>query len=157
MNQPPIHTGPQTLTEFGKQCEDSLLAGVQYEFTYPDGCSFDYWPVQDIKNLNHEFLSSLQGKANVYALFVRQNLTVEWIPVYVGQRKSANLRERLTQHLIRKSAQTGSMLEAVKAAVSAGQRVGISFIKVEPESLRLFIEEAIIIAREDGLPWNTHR
>ncbi|WP_157598142.1 MULTISPECIES: hypothetical protein [unclassified Rhizobacter] len=66
------------------------------------------------------------------------------------------MRDRLTQHLITKHDQTGSMLEAVKTAVAAGEKIGISFIKVHPESLRLFVEETIIATRKDRLPWNTH-
>ena len=48
------------------------------------------------------------------------------------------------------------MLEAVKTAVAAGQEIGVSFIKVEPESLRLFVEETIIAKHKTELPWNTH-
>jgi hypothetical protein len=152
----PIHFGPDKLSEFAKECEASLLSGVQYEFVFPEGCSLQEWPVAEIKAANKEFLSSLKGSANVYALFVRRNDSEEWIPVYVGQRKSANLRERLTQHLINKNVQTGSMLEAVKTAVAAGEKIGVSFIKVNPESLRLFVEETIISSRKSELPWNTH-
>ena len=78
--------------------------------------------------------------------------------MYVGERKSIGLRDRITQHLIDKDHRTGSMLEAVKTAVSAGQRVGLSFVKVDPESLRLYVEETIISTckKEGKLPWNTH-
>ncbi len=62
----------------------------------------------------------------------------------------------MTQHLIAKDHRTGSMLEAVKTAVAAQQKIGVSFIKVQPESLRLFVEETIIAKHKDELPWNTH-
>jgi hypothetical protein len=48
------------------------------------------------------------------------------------------------------------MLEAVKTLVTSGQEIGVSFIKVEPESLRLFVEETIIAKHKNELPWNTH-
>jgi len=48
------------------------------------------------------------------------------------------------------------MLEAVKAAVSAGEEIGVSLIKVQPESLRLYVEETIISMHKERLPWNTH-
>jgi hypothetical protein len=79
-----------------------------------------------------------------------------WSTVYVGERKSSGLRERITQHLITKDHRTGSMLKAVKTAVAAGQKIGVSFIMVEPESLRLFVEETIIAKHKNKLPWNTH-
>jgi len=48
------------------------------------------------------------------------------------------------------------VLEKVKTAVSNGDEIGISFIKVEPEPLRLFVEETIIAKHREELPWNTH-
>lgn len=66
------------------------------------------------------------------------------------------LRERITQHLIAKDSRTGSMLEVAKKAVADGYDIGLSFIKVQPESLRLFVEEAIIAKHKNKLPWNTH-
>jgi hypothetical protein len=154
--QAPMHTGPHGLTEFADECAKSLFSKVHYEFTFPPGCSLQNWPVSEIKVANDTFLKSLRGRANVYALFVRRSGSERWLPVYVGERKSAGLRERLTQHLINKHHQTGSMLEAVKTAVAAGDEIGISLIKVQPESLRLFVEESIIAAHKDKLPWNTH-
>jgi hypothetical protein len=58
--------------------------------------------------------------------------------------------------MITKDHRTGSMLKAVKTAVAAGQEIGVSFIKVEPQSLRLFVEETIIVKHKNELPWNTH-
>jgi hypothetical protein len=48
------------------------------------------------------------------------------------------------------------MLAAVQTAVAAGEEIGFSFIKVHPESLRLFVEETIIASNKARLPWNTH-
>jgi len=48
------------------------------------------------------------------------------------------------------------MLEAVKTAVADGNKIAISYIKVKPESLRLYVEETIIARRKKTLPWNTH-
>ena len=76
--------------------------------------------------------------------------------MYVGQRKSPSLKERIVQHLVKKNERTGSMLEAVKTAVSDGREAAISYVLVEPESLRLFVEEAIIASNKAHLPWNTH-
>lgn len=145
------------MTEFAETCAQALFAEVQHQFIFPDGCSLKHWPVEEIKVANEAFLKTLRHRANVYALFVRTPETEEqWRPVYVGERKSVGLRDRITQHLIAKDDRTGSMLEVVKTTVAAKQEIGLSFIKVQPESLRLFIEETIIAKHKDDLPWNTH-
>lgn len=150
-----LHIGPDKLHDFAKHCAKKLLAGVQHPFNYPAGCSPQNWPVGEIKRANDSFLKSLRGRANVYALYVRR-LNEPWLPVYVGQSKNIGLRDRLTQHLISKDHRTGSMLEAVKTAVSMGEEIGVSLIKVEPESLRLYVEETIISMHKKELSWNTH-
>lgn len=155
----PTLTGPAGLAEFADDCAEKLFAGVQHQFSFPLGCSLEYWPVEEIKLANEEFLGTLRHRANIYALFVRgKEADQPWQPVYVGERKSNGLRERITQHLIHKDHRTGSMLEAVKTAVHAGKHVGLAFVKVEPESLRLYVEETIIAKakRAGKLPWNTH-
>ncbi len=153
----PKLSGPSGLAEFAELCAQALFAEVPHQFIFPVGCSLQHWSVGEIKTLNEIFLKTLKHRANVYVLSVRPSGgNQNWSPVYVGQRKSAGLRERITQHLITKNHRTGSMLEAVKTAVAAGQEIGVSFIKVEPESLRLFVEETIIAKHKKELPWNTH-
>ncbi len=153
---PPTHTGPEGLAEFASQCAEDLLDGVQHEFSYPTGCSLTNWPIKDIKRANESLLKSLRGRGNVYALYVRDPNQRTWIPVYVGQRKSVNLRERISHHLISKNEKTGSMLAAIQIAVASGKKIGFSLIKIHPESLRLFVEETIIASNKARLPWNTH-
>lgn len=153
----PTLSGPSGLAEFTESCAQALFAEVPHQFIFPVGCNLQHWPVGEIKTSNETFLKTLRHRANVYALSVRPSgENQNWSPVYVGERKSAGLRDRITQHLITKDHRTGSMLEAVKTAVAAGQEVGVSFIKVEPESLRLFVEETIIAKHKNVLPWNTH-
>jgi hypothetical protein len=153
---PPTHAGPEGLAEFAGECAGALLAGVQHKFTYPTGCSLTNWPNAEIKAVNESFLRTLRGRGNVYAIYLRNSIQNEWIPVYVGQRKSSNLRERISHHLLCKHEKTGSMLAAVQTAVAAGNEIGLSFIKVHPESLRLYVEETIIASNKTSLPWNTH-
>lgn len=154
----PILIGPSCLAEFAETCANALLAGEKYPFIFPTECTLQHWPVPEIKAANEQFLKSLIHRANVYALFVRPSGRGEnWRAVYVGERKSAGLRGRITEHMIDKDDRTGSMLEAVKTAVGANQEIGIAVIKVLPESLRLFVEETIIAKYRDELPWNTHR
>jgi hypothetical protein len=153
---PPTHIGPEGLAEFAAGCADALLSGVRHEFKYPVGCSLTNWPAPEIKLANEDLLGKLRGRGNVYALYVRASKDEDWLPIYVGQRKSINLRERISHHLISKNEQTGSMLAAVQTAVAAGQSIAISFIKVHPESLRLYVEETIIASNKASLLWNTH-
>lgn len=153
----PTLSGPSGLAEFYESCAQALFAEVPHQFILPAGCNLQHWPVGEIKSLNKEFLKTLRHSANVYALSVRQSgKDQNFSPMYVGETKSAELRARITQHLINKNQLTGSMLEALKTAVAAGQEIGVSFIKVEPEALRLFVEEVIIANHKNELPWNTH-
>ncbi len=149
--------GPDGLGEFAEECLSALIVSSPIEFEYPDGCSFEYWPVNEIRSHNKELLDNLRNNGNVYALYTKKTTESSlWTPAYVGQRKSASLRERITQHLVTKNERTGSKLEDVKKAVSGGNKIAISYIKVNPESLRLYVEETIIAKRKETLPWNTH-
>lgn len=155
----PTLVGPSGLKEFAERCSKALFAGIEHEFIFPAGSNLQNWPVETIKSTNETFLKTLRHRGNIYCIFVgAAGKSANWQPMYVGERKSIGLRDRITQHLIDKDHRTGSMLEAVKTAVSAGQRVGLSFVKVDPESLRLYVEETIISAckKEGKLPWNTH-
>lgn len=148
--------GPEDLAHFASRCASALFSAPKHHFQYPPSCSPDCWPADEIKRLNGEFLQGLRHSANVYALFVRGNeLGPEWTVRYVGQRKARELRERMTQHLVQKNQRTGSMLERVKASVHQGYEIAVSLIAVEPESLRLFVEETIIATHKELLPWNT--
>ena len=149
--------GPDGLEKFANECLEALITENPTEFKYPNNCSLNHWPVDKIKARNKVILDGLRNSGNVYALYTKsKNKNAKWVPVYVGQRKSVSLRERITQHLITKDGRTGSMLEAIKTAVADGNKIAISYIKVKPESLRLYVEETIIAKRKKTLPWNTH-
>lgn len=150
-------TGPSELSDFAEICSKTLFAEVHYQFIFPKECSLQNWPVGKIKSTNEMFLKTLRHRANIYAIFIRSPGTDnKWNHIYVGQRKSVELRDRITQHLIKKSCETGSMLGNIKASVDEGKEIGLSFIKVEPETLRLFVEETIIAKHKKDLEWNTH-
>ncbi len=153
---PETFTYPEDLSRFAEKCRKSLLDSQPYEFNYPEECPLQScWPVEKIKESNKKFLSNLKGKGNVYAIFLKTHGR-KWNPVYVGQRKSKGLRDRLTQHLIKKNAQTGSKLKEVKEWVTGGGKIGIAYIKVEPGILRLVVEEHIISSCNNNLSWNIH-
>lgn len=108
-----------------------------------------------IKQQNNNLLSNLRNRANLYAIYRRTSENGKWEPVYVGERKSEGMRERITQHLIDKDEGTGSKLKEVKETVRRGGRIGVSFLLVKPESLRLCVEE-YIIDNTKSLIWNVH-
>lgn len=156
MEKTSVFTGPADLAIFATTCSNALLAKAQHTFILPSGCSKESWPVEEIKKQNAKLLSELRHQGNVYALFIRErNEKSKWRAMYVGERKADGLRSRITEHLIKKDKQTGSKLAEIQDAVAKGFEIGISFIRVEPQSLRLFVEETIIASNKSNLPWNT--
>lgn len=152
----PIFTGPSDLAEFASTCSKALLATAQHTITFPEGSSKESWPVEEIKKLNATLLSKLRHQGNVYALFVRERKEhSKWKVMYVGERKADGLRSRITEHLIKKDPQTGSKLAEIQASVASDLEIGLSFIRVEPQSLRLYVEETIIANNKSELPWNS--
>lgn len=109
---------------------------------------------------NESALSQAIGEgANVYAIWTRSDLEAQWTLEYLGQRKRENSKERIKQHLFRKSEGTESKLERVREAVRLGRRVGISTILVWPDFLRTSVEQALIEkhkATTGWVKWNTH-
>lgn len=101
-------------------------------------------------------LSVLKNSGNVYSIYLKDKGASSWKPVYVGQRKKSYLRQCITEHLITKSKRTGSVLEPIKAEVTAGNSVAFSYIKVEPESMRRYVEEVILSKNKNFLLWNIH-
>lgn len=147
------------LTSFILACETALLKTQPTEFFYPEllqnkNISDPVWEnsITEIKELNDDFLSSLRGNANIYAIHIKDD--EEYKVAYVGQRKSMDMRERITQHLITKDPKTNSKLEYVRCAVSRGCKIGMTFIKTDKDTLRTFVEEEIISRNKPSLLWN---
>lgn len=93
----------------------------------------------------------IPSKSGVYAIWV------DGVVQYVGEAK--NIRSRLRQHLIYKSAKTGSKLAEVTAESSKGKNISVSYILVEPAQFRFAVEQGLIGNLTDNgsaLPWNTH-
>ena len=168
-NQEPEILRPNELSklrEFASDCGEALIEGEPIEFFYPEGFvieagekekRFSDETVTKIKGhpRNASLLSGLKGTANIYAIFTKASNASSWEVKYVGQRKAASIRERLSQHLIKKNARTGSKLSKVHEVLSKGEKIGVRVIKVEPDSLRTFVEEEIISAYQDQLnEWN---
>lgn len=149
------------LAPYIEECEKALLIGDPVVFHYPDkligkSIAGKIWDdsIEEIKELNKNLLSSLRNNANIYAIYIKENNN--WCLKYIGQRKTENIRERITQHLINKNEKTGSKLEYVREAVSQGHAIGVRFIKTDRDTLRTFAEEEMISKNKSRLPWNIH-
>jgi len=109
---------------------------------------------------NEGALSRAIGEgANIYAIWTRSNSGERWKLEYVGQRKNECSRERIKQHLFRKSERTESKLELIREAVGQSLDVAISTILVWPDCLRTSVEQALIEKHkttEGWMEWNTH-
>jgi len=141
-----------SLEAFADTCLNELVISDPRPFTYPNSSCNSNWDIEKIKEENSNLLCQLRHNGNLYALYTRENSSSNWRLRYVGQRKSKNLRERISQHLISKNERTGSKLENIKGAIFNDEQVALSYIKIEPESLREFIEEHII--RKKSPDWN---
>lgn len=115
------------------------------------------WDVLEIKNTNKKLFDAIgKLKPNIYAIFAAENKNSGFQLKYIGQTNSQGARTRLINHLIAKNHKTGAKLEKVKNVVNSGGRIKISFIKIDPEALRHYIEEKLIDKHYNELDWNTH-
>lgn len=141
------------LEQFLEECERTLFdEECKKEIIYnPE------WNVLEIKEINKKLLDKIgEIKPNLYAIFAMENKNSEFRLKYIGQTNSKGARTRLINHLITKNDKTGAQLEKVKNVVKSGGRIKISFIAIEPEALRHYIEEILIEKYKDKLEWNIH-
>lgn len=153
---------PEGIEEYIEECEKCLLEGDPTEFLYPSdfvgkSIADNIWEemVEVLKKNNKTLLSTLRNKANIYAIYTKP-INGDWVVKYVGERKAASMRERITSHLIKKDDRTGSKLEYVREAVSKGEKIGLRFIYLPRDTLRTFVEEEIISRNKASLSWNNH-
>ena len=148
---------PEQLRNFADDVRHALLPTARAEIAFPESCRLRRWPGRNITEINSPVLESLDGDGNIYAFFVREADNASWLPVYIGQRAAHRLRERIRQHLAGCKG-TGTKNDKIRKVVSEGKKIGISWVKVEPESMRLSVEDMIIASmREENdwaLPWN---
>ena len=142
------------------ECNKELLNSKPHLFQYPvelkkPMCDWANY-CGEINRLNNSLLEQLNNHANLYAIHIKEKDSV-WKVAYIGQRKSNSMRSRIIEHLVKKNAATGSKLNEVKAIVASGGEIGITFTKVEPEALRLFVEETLIQKNGQMLIWNIQK
>ena len=152
----PVLEGPAELKGFAQKCAEELFKQKPHPFEYPEDC-MEQWVADEITEKNENFLESLTGNANLYAIFIRdRGVECFWEKKYVGHSNKSLMRGRIRAHLVKKDYRTGSVLEEIKTAVSLNKEVGLSFINVKPDSLRLFVEDEIIKTNKKMLEWNRH-
>jgi predicted small secreted protein len=144
------------LNTFFEKCENALFdENNRKTFDYPKE-SIEPWNTTEIKKQNEDLLKTLRNQVSVYAIFTtsikNENFTVK----YIGQTKSSDARGRLSNHLIKKDKKTGAKLHLVQKHIKEGGKVKVSYILIEPESLRHYIEERLIQKYSINLNWNTH-
>lgn len=136
------------LSDLLQRCKVALLDAEPTTVTY-----------SDLDDLRKNQLPDSLGTSpiNLYAIWCRQKCSAAWTLQYIGQRSSNYGWARVRQHLFHTPAGTQSKLELVREALISDQEIGITGILVEPDSLRLSLEDELIrqATRQVGtLPWN---
>jgi hypothetical protein len=115
--------------------------------------------IVEIDRMNRETLESIAGRAGVYALFVAK-ASGDWQLKYIGQAKGNGSKQRIRSHVVwrnrfTKSGKfTGSKFDEVQSAVSRKRDIAISFVELAPASLRHYVENYLIDAKQPE--WNYH-
>lgn len=134
----------------------ALIADAQESLLSATPSPIDY---VDMEALEKNKLPPALGKSriNLYALWKRTGDQAEWELMYIGQRSHKFGWSRVAQHLFSTPQGTQSKLKEVHAAIRAGDKIGVTAILVEPDSMRLSVEEELINRNSssiDLLRWN---
>ena len=142
-----------TLEKYLGTVEDALLReDRRTPVKYPPQ-SISPWDAQQLDAANQGLLDKVSGAANVYAIFTAPSDSDEFSLRYIGKTTRKLARQRIRNHLITKNANTGAQLERIVAHVQAGGLVKISWIEIDPESLRNYVEEELINRHREA-DWN---
>jgi hypothetical protein len=118
---------------------------------YPDEITVDNWKslYKEIDKSNCELLDSVNKKSGVYAILAlnhKKRITLK----YIGQTASEYSKQRIRAHLVwrnkitRTGKFTGSKFDEVQAAVVNRSKVYISFVEINPDTLRHYVEESLL-------------
>ena len=143
----------KSLEEYLDKVETALLhEDSRSSFEYPQQ-SISPWNAKKLDATNKSALDSVSGVANVYAIFTAPKNSAQFELRYIGKTTRKLARQRIRNHLIKKNEGTGAKLDQIIAHVQRGGLVKVSWIKIEPESLRNYVEEELI-ARHNEADWN---
>lgn len=133
-----------------------LISAAQDRLLGSAPCLIDY---VDREALEKNVLPPSLGKTpiNVYALWRRGGSEDKWELMYIGQRSHESGWSRVAQHLFSTPRGTQSKLQEVRGAIKSGAPIGVTAILVEPDSMRLSVEEELInrnSSSDSHLLWN---
>lgn len=111
------------------------------------------WNSAALELENRKLLDLVTGSANIYAIFTAPKCSTKYSLRYIGKSTRKLARQRLRNHLFKKHETTGSKLAKVKNNIESGGSIKISWITIEPESLRNYIEEELI-KKNKSANWN---
>lgn len=111
------------------------------------------WNSDALATENEMLLKNASKEANVYMLFTAKNNSATFELRYIGKTTQKLARQRLRNHLFKKHDDTGAKLEQIISHVTEGGSVKVSWVKVEPESLRNWAEEELISSHPEA-DWN---
>lgn len=134
----------------------NLIAEAEKLLLEPPTSAVKYSDMHDLRN--NTLPAEFDGKSiNLYALWVRGNPSEQWRCMYIGQRKQKKAWSRVREHLFHTPKGTQSKLAELAEQLRNGRQIGITGVLVEPDSIRLAVEEELIYrnaSSETGLPWN---
>ena len=134
----------------------ALITTAQKRLLTATPHTIDYVEKEALKK--SQLPSSLKSSPiNIYALWRRESVDSDWELMYIGQRSFKSGWSRVEQHLFATPQGTQSKLKEVRAAIESGAQIGVTAIRVEPDSMRLSIEEELINRNSQSaqqLLWN---
>ena len=143
----------KSLEKFVNEVDSALLSqNNRISVQYPDEHILS-WDTVGLLKANNQLLSKISGSANVYAVFTAARNSNDYRLRYIGKTKKKLARERIKNHLIKKNEKTGAKLSQVIEHIQAGGTIKISWISIQPESLRNYIEEELILKHPES-NWN---
>jgi len=138
------------LEEFVTEVEAALLSKERTcQVSYPAQSTYP-WNEDQLLVANENLLSKASGFANVYTIFTAPKGSDSYSLKYIGKTKRKLARERIKNHLIKKNESTGAKLQNVVSHILGGGSVKISWVSVQPESLRNYIEEELISRHKEA-------
>ena len=155
------------LPELYAQCVASLCDHSRIViFTYPEQLrttlSTDAeWSSKSlfIRESNEQ---SMFGKAvisvNCYAIHTRK-LGDEWQLRYIGQTDTKRAKSAIMRRLVPHGDRDNAVFAKCKNAVRSGLEIGLRLIRIEPDTLRFFVQEKLVAERRaaHALDWNHER
>jgi hypothetical protein len=143
----------ETLEGFLSSVEAALLQEERKSLVLYPQDSISPWNTDQLDAANQKILDAISGTANVYAIFTAPNSASSFSLRYIGKTTRKLARQRIRNHLIKKHEKTGAKFQYVKTHVLSGGQIKISWLKIEPESLRNYLEEELINKHKEA-DWN---